>query len=51
LWWLYVDVKVGCDYIGWEQLHAYQQVTGDKLKRFEYDILIKIDQARRSNGD
>ena len=51
LWSLYVLIRSGCDRVGYMEIDSYQRVTGERLTPWEADIMIAIDQARRSNGN
>lgn len=50
LWLMYRDIRKGCENIGYAEIAAYQQVTGDILTHWEVDLMIEIDLARRLSG-
>jgi len=50
LWTMYVDLRQGCDKLGWVEIRAYEEATGDKLTAWESKLLLKIDKVRFSDG-
>lgn len=50
LWQMYVDVKSGCESIGYIEMDAYQRVTRRVMDGWEIDAMIRIEQARKAGG-
>jgi hypothetical protein len=47
---LYAEISKGAEKVGYRELHAYQEVTGEKLTLFEIGIILDIDLLRRKHG-
>jgi len=50
LWDLYIDIKKGCDKIGYAELDAYQRVKGVNVSSFEADLMIDLELLRIKSG-
>jgi len=50
IWGIYIDLRKGCDNVGYVELDAYQRVTGLLLSLWEIELLLDVDLIRRSNG-
>lgn len=50
LWDLFLEIRKGCDSIGYESIKAYSDVMGVNLTPWECSVLIDIDQIWRKNG-
>jgi len=48
LWLEYIDIRNGCENIGYVEIDAYQRVTGSTLIPWEIDLMIKLDSIRRT---
>lgn len=50
IWKMFLEVRNGCEKIGYQDLVAYEHITGADLSQWESITLIRIDEAWRSNG-
>jgi len=50
VWKEYGDIRKGCENIGYVELIAYQQATGNRLSPFECSLMLDLEVARKSNG-
>lgn len=46
IWSIYLDVRRGCEKLSFQELDAYQKLTGADLTPFEVDALMTIDAQR-----
>lgn len=47
LWDWYLEIKQGCEKVGYVELKAYQEVTSEVLTPFEASIMVKLDLLRQ----
>ena len=47
---LYSEIKKGAEKVGYREIQAYQDVTGDRLSRFESSVILQIDILRREHA-
>jgi hypothetical protein len=50
LWNLFMDIKRGCESLTFNDLDAYQRVTGITLNYWEASIMLDLENLRISNG-
>jgi len=46
LWEMYLDIYRGCDFMSWQVIDAYQNLSGFKLSPFEANLMIDIEKLR-----
>lgn len=47
LWNWYLEIKQGCEKVGYVELKAYQDVTGEELTPFDASTILRIDLLRQ----
>jgi len=47
LWQEYVNIKSGCESVGWLEIGAYQKATRRTMDSWETEAMIGIEQARK----
>lgn len=50
LWNMFVEIRRGCEKIGFIDIDAYSRVTGVEFSSWECSLMIEIDEAWRNNG-
>lgn len=46
LWQLYLDIKKGCEAVGYMEIQAYKNVTSCTLSPWEASLMVSIDRER-----
>ena len=49
LWQMYVEIKNGCERVGYVELDAYQRMMSIELNQWEVSLMIDLDIARRDD--
>lgn len=50
LWPLYTKILKGCERVGYLELAAFNQLSGENLTPHEVDLIIEIDVIRRNKN-
>lgn len=50
LWTMYNSILKGCENITYNDIRSFEQVTGDKLSRWEANVMIDVDLMRRRHA-
>ena len=50
LWHMFIEIRRGCEKIGFIEIDAYSRVTGVELSSWECSLMIEVDEAWRNNG-
>lgn len=50
IWDYYLDIKKGCDTVGYLEIDAFQRVAGVDFTPWEASMILELDKVRKANG-